>query len=222
MIPCDNPPKAQPPAPRRPEPQGQAGEGHSWLNFINLIFTGFFIAFLLAIPGSLWLENRDKKAAEALFQGPALGADGLFYQSGSDPAGRMWRLMTDIEQTRSPGSYAQAVEAWKRAVSKEPPLYPQAPWVAQIRDQERADATAWLLGAGVDPARLDRLSEKLEEISPALSKAETAELKTLANSLASLGQIQQRSLQAVFDRLIKLGASDIGLRRLGIRDPGKP
>lgn len=173
-------------------------------------------SFVLAILGywgyTSWASNK----ANEVLEGPAHGAAVVYFDRGEVPF-RLARLGAQIQETRAPGRYLEALKLWSAS------LHPaarrdDAPWVKALVAQEREEALAWLAKEKVSPDEVTALQQKLEKISPQLSDRETAVLEQLTSSqgLWALGKMQEHTLEALFAKLHDLGASDRGLKEHGL------
>jgi len=183
-----------------------------------------FALCLVSLPFSLWVADvlaRQEAEKTALFLKEKAPAAETAYMSRAGAYDYLGRLSAKAAESRAPGHYQNILESWIAASAQPVETYaakPKPVWLLTLERSEHQEVMKELRSLSVSTEDLVQLSLKLGAISPQLTASETAKVESLANpaNLLQVAYLQTATLKKIVPELIRLGASEQGLRRNGI------
>lgn len=181
---------------------------------ITVLFLGTLSIALSMIGYSFWAEH----AARKVLEGPAVGADAIYYDTAHS-FDRLGRLAAEVHETRSPGSFLRALDQWADALDPQTKRK-SAQWVTDLKAKQRDEVLTRLAKQKITPEQILNLQSKMRKISPQMSDSETAVLDQLTSftGMMDLAMIQMETSKSLFSKLHDLGARDVGLAQLDMRN----
>lgn len=188
-------------------------EPNTVLSPIIFLFGFVIVVLLMAFGGQAWQDYQEKQ----LLSEQARGADAM-YQERKHALDTTGRVMADINDSRSPGSYIRGLTLWEKALTETAQNGASA-WVMELQKQERAEVMKILSEINVTQENVSVLKNKLHKISPQLTDAELDQLSRLNGYLILLATIRTNTASSVADKVNALGNGSELLSALGIYMP---
>jgi len=187
-------------------------------HIVLLGFTSFeilLIFIVLTFPIVYWGVHAYERGKTEKLLNTLPGVEVAYFDRAAAPE-RIFHLSADAYSTNASGHYRDVLGIWILSL-REPELKyggkAKPAWLISLEKQERAEAQRALMLVGATLDELQMFHDKLDEISPQLSKAEAAAVKNAANPVifGLLAKFKRDTADKIVVQLRGLGASPAGL-----------